>query len=315
MQVVFKSADGREFDSALDCLEHESKPPVHLLSQITQMKRQTLPGLHKSYMDARSAYRGIDSSFHHSEVSVLLHRLKVTREALEVGIAMYRSLRDQLKSFNSARSANPLLARMHREVQLALARNKHDDIYGGLCYESALGAYAAALQDNHSGYSWSITRNIIDRMMGDLTLVPIHDEDFVCELGDGTVTTPRQTGIFKCLSHDGEISYTDLNRVVGVDLDSGGCFSSSLCRNVVDELFPIQMPYYTSATPYKVFVRSFCDKGFPNDDHDFNREWVSHIITPHGERHEVDRTWVHKPGILLEITGTDELSERRRRDD
>ena len=79
MDVMFKAVDGREFSSALDCLEYESKPPVYLLSRVTQMKRETLPGLHKSYMEARSAFRDIDRTFPVSEVRVLLHRLKVAR--------------------------------------------------------------------------------------------------------------------------------------------------------------------------------------------------------------------------------------------
>lgn len=311
MQVLFKATDGREFSSALDCLEYESKPPVSLLSRITQMKRETLPSLHKSYMDARSAYRGIDSSFHHSEVSVLLHRLKVVREALKISIARYRYLRDRLKSFNSARHSNPLLARMHREVQLALARYKHDDIYDGFCYDSALGAYAAVLQGNHSGCSWSITHNILDRMMGELTLVPIHEEDFVDVLGKEPVTTPRQSGIYKRLKHDGSITYTDYKRVVGVDLDTGRHFASSLIREVVDEMFPINLPYYTPGTPYCVYVRTYCDKGFPNDHHDFNREWLSHVVTPSGEYLPINRTWVHESDTLIEITDDkDELSKR-----
>lgn len=311
MQVIFKSVDGREFSSALDCLKYESKPPVSLLSRITQMKRETLPGLHKSYMEARSAYSDIDRTFSPTKVRLLLHRLKIARGSLKTGIAMYRSLRAQLKDFNSARSANPLLARMHREVQLALARYKHDDIYDGFCYDSALGAYAAVLQGNHSGFSWSITHNTLDRMMDELTLVPIHEVDFVGVLDKEPVTTPRQSGIYKRLKHDGSITYTDYKRVVGVDLDTGRHFTSSLIREVVDEMFPIELPYYTPSTPYRVYVRTYCDKGSPNDHHDFNREWLSHVVTPSGECVTINRTWVHESGILIEITDdNDELSKR-----
>ena len=311
MQVLFKATDGREFSSALDCLEYESNPPVSLLSRITQMKRETLPGLHKSYMDARSAYRGIDSSFHHSEVRLLLHRLKIARGSLKTGIAMYRSLRAQLKDFNSARSANPLLARMHREVQIALARCESMSALTRCVYDSALGAYAAVLQDNHSGYSWDATRSIVHRMLSELALTPVFEEDFVNLEAEEPATTPRQYGLFKRLKHDGSITYTDHKRVVGVDLDTGGHFTSSLIREVVDEMFPIKLPYYTPGTPYRVYVRTYCDKGFPDDHHDFNREWLSHVVTPSGECVTINRTWVHESGTLIEITDNkDELSKR-----
>ena len=312
MQVLFKATDGREFSSALDCLEYESNPPVSLLSRITQMKRETLPGLHKSYMDARSAYRGIDSSFHHSEVRLLLHRLKIARGSLKTGIAMYRSLRAQLKDFNSARSANPLLARMHREVQIALARCESMSALTRCVYDSALGAYAAVLQDNHSGYSWDATRSIVHRMLSELALTPVLDEDFVDIEAEEPATTPRQFGLFKRLESDGSVTYTDNKRSVGVYLDTGMAFTSGLVRKVVDEMFPIEMPYYTPSTPYRVYVRTYCDKGFPNDHHDFNREWVSHVITPSGQYLPIDRTWVDKGwGTLVEITDDkDELSKR-----
>lgn len=311
MQVMFKSADGHEFSSALDCLKYESKPPVSLLSRITQMKRDVLPSLHNNYLETRSVYRAIDSSYTSSEVRAILDRLYVARGALRTGITFYRSLRAQLKDFNSARHSNPLLARMHREVQLALSRCESTPDLARSIYDSALGAYAAVLQGDHSGYSWEVTRSVVDRMLKELALTPVLDEDFVDVKGEEPVTTFRQSGIYKRLKHDGSITYTDHKRVVGVDIDTGGHFTSSLIREVVDEMFPIEMPYYTPGTPYRVYVRTYCDKGFPDDHHDFNREWLSHVVTPSGECVTINRTWVHESGILIEITDDkDELSKR-----
>lgn len=313
MQVLFKATDGREFSSALDCLEYDSKTPVLLSYQITQMKRVTLPSLHKSYMEARSTYkRAIGSSFSPSDVCVLLHKRRVAKEALEVGVAVYRSLRAQLKDFNSDRSANPLLARMHREVQIALSRDKTLPDLARSIYNSALGAYAAVLRGDHSGYSWEVTRSVVDRMLRELALTPVLDEDFVDIEAEEPATTPRQFGLFKRLESDGSVTYTDNKRSVGVYLDTGMAFTSGLVRKVVDEMFPIEMPYYTPSTPYRVYVRTYCDKGFPNDHHDFNREWVSHVITPSGQYLPIDRTWVDKGwGTLVEITDDkDELSKR-----
>ena len=313
MDIVFKAADGREFSSALDCLEYESKPPVSLLSRITRMKRMILPGLHKSYMDALSAYGDIDSSFHHSEVSDLLHRLKVAREALKVGIAMYRSLRAQLKDFNSARHSNPLFARMYQEVQLALSHDKTLPDLTRCIYDSALGAYAAVLQGNHSGYSWDATHTVVNRMLSEFALTPVCDGDFVGIKDENPATTPRQNGLFRYLWQDDLVTYTDIKRAVGVYLDTGEPFTSGLVRAIVDEMFPIQMPYYTPGIPYRVHVRTYCDKGFPNDHHDFNRVWASHVVTPSGEYLPINRTWVQSGfGGLVEITDDkDELCHRR----
>ena len=37
--------------------------------------------------------------------------------------------------------------------------------YGCSCYKSALKAYKSLLEDEHSGMSFSFTRNILDRLM------------------------------------------------------------------------------------------------------------------------------------------------------
>lgn len=307
MQVVFKAFDGREFNSALECLEYEFKPPVSLLRQITKMKRETLPSLHQSYMDACSDSRNIDSSFTPSEVRAVLRRLDDSREALDVGMAMYSSLRDQLKAFNSARHSNPLFARMYQEVQLALSHDKTMPDLARFVYSSALGAYAAVLQDNHSGSSWKITHSVIHRMLSELALTPVRDEDFVSLDDEEPATTSRQYGLFKRLELDGSVTYTDIHRVEGVYLDTGEHFTSGLVRAVVDEMFPIKLPYYAPGTPYRVYVRTYCDKGYPNDHHDFNREWLSHVVTPSGECVTIDRTWVHGLGGLTEVTDDKDL--------
>lgn len=307
MQVVFKAVDGCEFSSALECLEYEFKPPVSLLRQITKMKRETLPGLHQSYMDACSDSRNIDSSLTPSEVRAVLRRLDDSREALDVGIAMYSSLRDQLKAFNSARHSNPLFARMYQEVRLALSHDKTMPDLARFVYSSALGAYAAVLQDNHSGSSWEITHSVVNRMLSELALTPVRDEDFVSLDDEEPATTSRQYGLFKRLELDGSVTYTDIHRVEGVYLDTGEHFTSGLVRAVVDEMFPIKLPYYAPGTPYRVYVRTYCDKGFPNDHHDFNREWLSHVVTPSGECVTIDRTWVHGLGGLTEVTDDKDL--------
>lgn len=50
--------------------------------------------------------------------------------------------------------------------------------YGCSCYKSALKAYKALCDDGHSGYSFSVTKNILNRLMEGIPLTPITDEDF-----------------------------------------------------------------------------------------------------------------------------------------
>ena len=50
--------------------------------------------------------------------------------------------------------------------------------YGCSCYKSALKAYKSLLEDEHSGMSFSFTRNILERLMRGEPLTPITDDDF-----------------------------------------------------------------------------------------------------------------------------------------
>ena len=45
--------------------------------------------------------------------------------------------------------------------------------YGCACYESALKAYKCLCEDGHSGLSFSITRQILNRLMEGKPLTPI----------------------------------------------------------------------------------------------------------------------------------------------
>ena len=64
------------------------------------------------------------------------------------------------------------------EVELACKREnpvgeKNEWDYGCACYESALKAFEILCNDGHSGFSWSITKNILIRLMNNLPLTPL----------------------------------------------------------------------------------------------------------------------------------------------
>jgi len=70
-----------------------------------------------------------------------------------------------------------------REVKLACKRENPDwdgesFDYGCSCYMSALKAFKSLAEDGHSGYSFSITRNILSKLLYDIPLTPITEKDF-----------------------------------------------------------------------------------------------------------------------------------------
>lgn len=178
--------------------------------------------------------------------------------------------------------------------------------YGCNCYQSALKAYKSLCEDRHSGFSFNATKNILIRLINSLPLTPIEDtEDVWCGVDIQSEYSmyqcSRMCSLFKYVYKDGTVKYHDVDRVVAID-ENGLGYSGSVC-NIVDEMFPIKMPYYPTVGKYKLYTREFLAKGFINDDTDFNTRAVLYCIKPDGERIEINRYFADGEGNkMVEIT-------------
>ena len=70
------------------------------------------------------------------------------------------------------------------EVAIASKRERGDKPesewdYGCACYDSAMKAFESLLDDNHSGLSIGITKNILNRLIDGKPLTPIEDTEEV----------------------------------------------------------------------------------------------------------------------------------------
>lgn len=194
--------------------------------------------------------------------------------------------------------------------------------YGCSCYKSALKAYKSLVEDDHSGMSFSFTIDILERLMRHEPLTPITDDDFkgedsICSDKDlalrglkSEIQCPRMSSLFCKETIDGEVTYNDLHRVCCIDIENpSNVFSSGIDR-VVDELFPIKMPYFPEKGNYKVYVQTFLtDK----KNGDFDTQGVIYLTTPDGKRIDVNRYYTEKEGKMTEISKDeyDELLEKR----
>lgn len=151
-----------------------------------------------------------------------------------------------------------------REVEIACKRE--GNAYGCSCYRSALKAYNAMAADGHSGFSWGLTRNILTRLMDGLPLVPIEDtpENWnAVSFGDGCehYQCTRMSSLFKDIAKDGTVTYSDVDRVVLVDVAEDGTetiWHSGLASRLIDRLYPITMPYYPPVNnQFKVYAKEF----------------------------------------------------------
>lgn len=183
-----------------------------------------------------------------------------------------------------------------REVEIACKREKGNAPegewdYGCGCYESALKAFESLCKDGHSGMSIHITKSILNHLIDGKPLTPIEDtddvwSDCVTKFDDHTsYQCNRMFSLFKDVYEDGTVKYHDNNRVIVIDIDSGSSWHNGLCREIVDEMFPITMPYVGGAT-YKVYRQDFL---FDKNNGDFDTVKISHVITPDGEKIDINR--------------------------
>ena len=84
-----------------------------------------------------------------------------------------------------------------KEIEIACKRERNGNEtpegewdYGCACYQSALKAFNSLIEDGHSGFSISLTKNILNRLIEGKPLTGIEDTDDVwyevgCVLGFG----------------------------------------------------------------------------------------------------------------------------------
>lgn len=131
-------------------------------------------------------------------------------------------------------------------------KEKHkDDFYGIGCYESALKvieAFDKEMRDSgHSGCSASFTKNIIKSWLFGKPIFPIEDDDFVrCDSYQKGVDMYYFEGIFKYVYPDGNVEYSDVDRVIYHDTYGGKDItwhSGDADRIVEEYVGKITMPY------------------------------------------------------------------------
>ena len=227
-----------------------------------------------------------------------------------------------------------LVSWAEKEIQLACknemdgCESGEDASYGIACYKSALKALKSLAEDGHSGYSIGITKSILNRLIDGLPLSPIYDTEDVWNLAHERDVENGKIRVYQCarctqfFKHvdtvTGETTYSDVERVVGIDKISGVSYISGLISGIYDELFPITMPYMPPTTRAKMFTEEFLFD--QKNGGDFDTEAVLHVITPDGDKIEINRFFKDPPKDLdtsteqfhgwVEIT-EDEYNERK----
>ena len=204
------------------------------------------------------------------------------------------------------------------EEEIRLACNIKDE-YARACYDSAIRAYKSLMKDGHSGASIHVTHGILNRLIDMKPLTAIEDVPEVWndismwKSDEGTVEQyqcKRMSSLFKDIYDDGTVKFTDVNRVSCIDIDcpiiSWHCH---LGDNIVDELFPIEMPYYPTKDPYKLYKEDFL---VDPENGDYDTQGFFYLITPYGDRIEVNKFYKEQDEGWAEI-GVEEYNDRKKK--
>ena len=168
--------------------------------------------------------------------------------------------------------------------------------YYRICGNSALKAFESLCEDNPSGLSMSITREILYRLTNHIPLTKIEDTDDVWkELGKTKYDNPhlkryqckRMPSLFKEVYSDGTIKYTENHRyyekdIHGINTDVKSC--PVVINRIMDELYPITMPYLPDDKPYYIY-REMYRFSSKRD----SKVAIRYILTPSNDLIKVNR--------------------------
>ena len=200
-----------------------------------------------------------------------------------------------------------------REVEIAKTRERGgapegEWDYGCACYDSAFKAFNCLMEDGHSGMSISITKSILNRLIEGKPLTPIEDTEDVWkddildvrENGEIHYQCNRMSSLFKIVYPDGTVKYKDVDRVYCVDFHNpNNTYGFGLATRIIDEMFPIEMPYISNGR-FKVVVNEFL---VDPKNGDFDTVGIFSVTKPDGEVVEISRFFTtDKEGCWVEIT-------------
>ena len=146
------------------------------------------------------------------------------------------------------------------------------------CCHSALKAYLSLMEDDHSELTFRFTRQILNRLMGELPLTPIEDIPENWQLiSNNEYQCKRMCSLFKKVDHEGNVKYTDDNRYYCKNIKTGDTFICNKVSEYLNDHYPITMPYYPPTR--KIIVNC--------EEHDDDIKMIN-ILFPDGEKVEVE---------------------------
>lgn len=174
--------------------------------------------------------------------------------------------------------------------------------------------------DEHSEYmklhptTRKTIENILNRLIEGKTLTPIEDTDDIWDKCTyrkefDLYQCKRMSSLFKDIYPDGNVKYHDNNRVCCINVDNPNVsYHSGLVSNLINEMYPITMPYFPESKPFMVHCEEFLTD--PKNG-DFNTVGILYVIKPNGDRVEINRFFKEGEDDFVEIASCEYEMRRK----
>lgn len=177
--------------------------------------------------------------------------------------------------------------------------------YAYACVNSAAKAYRAMLKSENPVSDRA--KELLNRLIKGQPLSPITEDDFKAALHrpleeweinmlkknhlKSHIQCPRMFSLFREEDLDGNVTYSDNDRVVYMD-QRGHTWVNGEITRTVDKMFPIKMPYYPANKPFVVHGREYYMEGDVDKSEEHrgtvNVIYYDYLITPDGKRVELN---------------------------
>lgn len=211
-----------------------------------------------------------------------------------------------------------------KEVELAIASEKaasedsDEEKYGVMCYEIAMKAYQTLRRYKLNDFNTQVVKSILNRLIDGKCLTPIEDtpdiwSDVTGEFSDWKdgaqhYQSNRMSSLFKQISPDGEVTYSDINRVQCIDIGAPNLpYTNGFATRLIDKIFPISMPYLPANKKFRLFTEKFL---VDPKNGDYDTIAYLYILMPDGKTIELNRYFKEENGQMVKIESA-EFDERK----
>lgn len=211
-----------------------------------------------------------------------------------------------------AKEENPGKWAEERKAKEKASKKEADDEvfieYACACVDSAAKAYEVLLKSENPVSDRA--KELLNRLIKGQPLSPITEDDFKAALHrpleewevnmlkrnhlKSNTQCPRMFSLFREEDLDGNVTYSDGDRVVYMD-QRGHTWGNGEIIRMVDKMFPITLPYYPADKRFVVHGREYYMEGDVDKSEEnrgtTNVRYYDYLITPDGKRIELNQVY------------------------